>query len=246
MTSNGKRAAIGAALTAVTAAALLTLGALDASAAITPRGDGSCTGPVQTAVKAKLHAAATARVTTLGQLVTTLTARTDPYGLNAAQVSTLQDASSGITALDGTLQSTCYGSVAELRAAGAQLYDGYRVYWLRVPQTRQVEAADRLGEQITELQDAAAKLDGRVGDDATARSDLAAMQTQLAAATAQVGTPPNAADVITTTAGLTPAKDMTANVATMHTSLDALQAARASLAQARASGQKVVQDLRGS
>ena len=45
--------------------------------------------------------------------------------------------------------------------------------------------------------------------------------------------------------GLRPEKDMTENVAIMHTSLAALQASRAALVQARADGLKVVQDLRG-
>ena len=38
---------------------------------------------------------------------------------------------------------------------------------------------------------------------------------------------------------------MTSNVATMHTALGALQAARAALVQAHADGLKVVQDLGG-
>ena len=89
-----------------------------------PRPAASCTGPVPTAIKAKLHEAATRRVTTLGELVTRLSASPDPFGLNAGQVSTLQDASAGIEALDGTIQSTCYGTVAELRASGQRAVRG--------------------------------------------------------------------------------------------------------------------------
>ena len=220
-----------------------------ASATVTPPvrsgATASCTGPVMTAVKAKLHTAATEREATLTQLSARLTPVPDSFGLNAGQLAALQDANSGIQGLDETIQATCYTTVADLRAAGAQLFEGYRVYWLRIPQTRQLEAVGRLGDLSAKVSDAATKLAARVGDNTKAQSDLAAMNAQIAVAAEQLGTTPSASAPVTATAGLVPAKDMTANVDTMHTSLDVLRKARTALEQARIEGLKVVHDLHG-
>ena len=62
------------------------------------------------AVDAKpiVHAAAVRREATLATLVAKLQARKDPFGMNGAQLATLQSASTAISALDAKIQATCY------------------------------------------------------------------------------------------------------------------------------------------
>ena len=196
-----------------------------------------------TVVKAKVHAAAVRREATLATLVAKLQARRDPWTLNASQISTLQSASAGISALDSKVQTTCYSDTAALRADATTLFTGYRVYWLRVPQTHGIEAADRLSEARTRLGAVATKLAAHVGTNAKAQADLAAMNQALTAADGVLGTPPTPAAHISALVSLAPAADMTADVAAMETARTDLQTVRASLVQARADGLAVLGDL---
>jgi len=193
--------------------------------------------------KAWVHTAAQRREATLGLLVSTLQARQDPWSLNAGQITALQNASSAISALDAQVQNTCYPTRAALRADATQLFTNYRVYWLRVPQTHAVEAADRLAEARSRLGTVATKLAAHVGGNVDAQTELSAMNQALAAADAELGTVPTPADAVASVVTLVPAADMTADVATMETARADLIAARGALVQARTDGLAVVGDL---
>jgi hypothetical protein len=197
-----------------------------------------------TNLKATAHNDAVRREGTLADLVAKLQARTNPFSMNGPQISTLQSASSGISALDNTIQTTCYPSIAALRTDWRKMFDDYRVYWLRVPQSHGIEAADHLAEAQSKLAGVASKLAGYVGSNAQAQADLAAMNQQLQTAGAKLGTPPTPGPSIAALAGLAPATDMTANTAALQAAHNDLVAARAALAQARADGQKVIADLK--
>jgi hypothetical protein len=200
-----------------------------------------CKGAI---VKPKVHADAVRREGTLADLVAKLGERQDPYGLNGAQISTLQTASAGITALDAQIANTCYPTLAALHADAMKLFVDYRVYWLRVPQTHVIEAGDRLAEARSRLGAASAKLAGLVGSNTAAQTDLAAMNTELAAADGQLGTPPTVGPAIAPVVSLQPAADMSGDTAALEAAHGGLLMARSSLVEARADGLKVVQDLR--
>ena len=210
-------------------------------AAAGPAGSGSCRS--LTAPKARVHAAATRREVTLSRLLATLQARRDPWAMNGGQIGALQAASAGITALDDHVQTTCYSDASVLRADATTLFTNYRVYWLRVPQTHGIQAADRLAEARSRLGEVATRLAGHVDANTQARTDLAAMNQALAAADAALGTVPNAASHIAQLPGLVPAADMTADVAAMEAARSDLLAARASLGTARTAGLAVLVDL---
>ena len=195
------------------------------------------------AAKGAVHAAAVRREATLARLERALGARRDPWALNAGQIGTLQAASSGISALDAHIQSTCYPTVAAFHTDAATLITDYRVYWLRVPQTHGIEAADHLAEARSRLGVVAGKLGTHVGGNSKAQSDLAAMNQALAAADATLGTPPTPAPSIAQLASLAPAADMTADDAAMQTARSDLLGVRSSLDQARADGLAVIADL---
>jgi len=197
-----------------------------------------------TTQKAAVHAAAVKREATLARLVSTLQARRDPWSMNAGQIGALLSASSGITALDGQVQSTCYATIADFRADATKLFTDYRVYWLRVPQTHGIEAADWFADARTRLGAVAAKLASHVGTNGQAKTDLAAMNHALATADSKLGTPPNPAPDIAQLPKLAPAVDMTADVAAMEAARSDLKATRAALVEARADALKVVADLR--
>jgi hypothetical protein len=235
------RAGIGVALAVVMVVAGLGL-ATPAGALGTARANGC--RPF-TVAKARVHAAATGREASLSALVAALQARPDPWSINAGQVNVLQGASSGISTLDAHVQSTCYPTAAPLRADATPLWTTYRVYWLRVPQTHAIQAADRLAEARARLGTAATRLSTHVGSNTKAQADLAAMNQALAAADAQLGVPPAPAAPIAALTTLAPAVDMTADVAAVETARTALLAARTSLVQARADGLAVIADLGG-
>jgi hypothetical protein len=197
-----------------------------------------------TAQKAAVHTAAAKREATVARLISSLQDRRDPWSMNAGQISALQSASAGITALDAQIQSTCYATVADFRSDATKLFTNYRVYWLRVPQTHGIEAADWLGEARTRLGAVATKLASHVGTNAQAKTDLAAMNQALAAADAKLGTPPKPSADIAKLPTLAPAADMTADVAAMEAARSDLKATRAQLAEARADALKVIADLR--
>lgn len=228
----------------VAVAALAVVPAAAAPASATPAPQATTCRPL-TDAKAKAHAAATKREATLDQLVGVLHARQDPFGLNGPQATTLQNAKAGITALDQQIQSTCYTAAADLAADAAKLLDDYRVYWLRVPQTHAIEAADRLAEVRAKLGDAAAKLAPHVGSNAKAATDLQAMNASLAAADAMLGTAPTPAPAVAAVTTLQPAHDMTADDNVLNAARADLQAARAALVDARNHGLATVADLRG-
>jgi hypothetical protein len=191
-----------------------------------------------------VHDDAVRREAKLAAVVSDLQARRDPFGLNGPQISALQTASVGITALDSQIASTCYPTLAALRADATKLFVDYRVFWLRVPQTHVIEAADRLDEARSRLADAAGLLAKRVGANASAQADLAAMNQALSSADAKLGTPPSAGPSIAAVAGLQPAADMSHDTTVLkYTKTDILDV-RASLAEARADGLKVLADLK--
>ena len=196
-----------------------------------------------TAPKARVHAAATGREATLAALVAKLQARQDPWSLNGPQISALQAASTAISALDAHVQSTCYTTRATFRADATPLWTNYRVYWLRVPQTHVIEAADRLADADAHLGTVATKLAGHVSGNPKAQTDLAAMNAAISAAAAKIGTPPTPTPNIAAVPSLQPAVDMTADVAAMEAARADLMSARSSLEQARADGLAVLTDL---
>jgi hypothetical protein len=191
------------------------------------------------------HAQALRREQTLAGLVATLQARHDPFGMNAGQISTLQNSDTGIGSLDQKIQGGCYATRAALVADVGALYIQYRVYWLRVPQTQVVAATDFLGDARARVAAAAAKLANEVGTDVTAKADLAAMDQAVASADSNLGVAPDAAAPIAAVPGLQPAQDMTADTAAIEAARADLMTARAALNAARRAGLKVVADLGG-
>jgi hypothetical protein len=195
--------------------------------------------------RARVHAAAVRRESKLDTLVAALQARHDPWGLNGGQIGALQAARSGISALDTHVQSACYATRSAFRSDAAPLFTTYRVFWLRVPQTRGIEAADRLGEARVILGRVADRVSAHVGTNALAAADLAAMRTALTVADSRLGTAPKPSSDIAALAALAPAADMTADDAAMETARADLFAARTSLVSARSDGLKVIADLGG-
>jgi hypothetical protein len=231
---------------ATTAAALVVsvvpapAGALGGS----PRSTGSTTAQCKgTALKPLVHDDVVRREAKLAALVADLQARRDPFGLNGSQISALQAASVGITALDGQIASTCYPTLAALRADATKIFVDYRVFWLRGPQTHVIEAADRLDEARSRLAEAAGLLAKRVGANASAQADLAAMNQALASADAKLGLPPSPGPSIVAVAGLQPAADMSHDTTVLQGAHAELLAVRAALADARSDGLKVISDL---
>jgi hypothetical protein len=239
------RSRVAAALLVTTIGALGLTGIAAAAPAGAIGGTGTGTSSCRdlTVAKARVHLAATGREATLALLVAKLQARQDPWSLNGPQISALQSASSAITTLDAHVQSTCYSTRAAFRTDATPLWTNYRVYWLRVPQTHVIEAADRLSDASTHLSTVATKLATHVGGNTKAQSDLAAMNAAIASAVAKIGTPPAPTPNIAAVPGLAPAVDMTADVAALEAARSDLMAARSSLEQARADGLAVIADL---
>jgi hypothetical protein len=198
-----------------------------------------------TEAKAVEHRDAVKRETTINDLLATLADRKDVFGLNGKHQAALQDAAGAITALDTQVQTQCFTTVAELDAAVAPLYVDYRVYWLRVPQTAVIEAADALGTARAGLGGVAKTLSPLVGNNAAAKNQLGTMNAQLAVADAKLGVAPAAAMTIATAAGLAPAKDMTANDAAINAARADLAAAAKALQQANAAGHAAIAALQG-
>ena len=217
------------------------IGASATGANAAPAATAACKGD---AAKPRVHAEAGRREQTLTQLINALQERRDPYRLNSPQITTLESARAGISALDAHIAGTCYATRADLHADAAKLFVDYRVYWLRVPQSHVIEAADRLGTARTNLAAAATKLEGLVGSSSAAKADLATMQQAVAAADAKLGMPATPGPTIAAAAALAPAADMTADTAALRAARADLVTARQSLAAARAAGLRVVADLR--
>jgi hypothetical protein len=135
--------------------------------------------------------------------------------------------------------------VAALRVDVAKLFTDYRVYWLRVPQTHAIEAADHLAEVRAKLGSVAAKLTQYAGSNEKAQVDLAAMNRDLASADAALGAAPPPAPSIAAVAALQPAADMTADDAAVTAAHDALVTGRTALETARDDAGRVVTDLQG-
>jgi hypothetical protein len=199
-----------------------------------------------TAERQIAHADVAKRLTTLDQLVGFIDGAGDPYTVNAAQSATLTGAKSGLGALDQKIQTSCYTDRATLSADTRTIFTGYRVYWLRVPQTRILESADHLGAARQVLGTTATKLAGLVGDNDKAKTDLAAMNTDLATADAHVGNPPSLGGSIAAVPALAPAVDMTADVTALKAARTDLEAARKALDAARRDAVRVVADLGGA
>jgi hypothetical protein len=234
-------------LALVTTAAALAVSVLSAPAGALGAARGSAASTAAqckgTSLKPLVHDDAVRREAKLAALVADLQARRDPFGLNGPQISALQAANVGITALDSQIAGTCYPTLAALRADATKLFVDYRVFWLRVPQTHVIEAADRLDEARSRLADAAGLLAKRVGANASAQADLAAMNQVLSSADAKLGTPPTAGPSIAAVAGLQPAADMSHDTTVLQGAHADLLAVRAALADARADGPKVISDL---
>jgi hypothetical protein len=195
--------------------------------------------------KAKLHTEASRRAVTLDQLMALVRGGKDAYVLDAGQLRTLQGAKAGIAALDDEVQSKCYTSADAFIADASKLFVDYRVYWLRVPQTHVLDAANRLAQVRAKLGDVASKLSTRVGTNAAAKAALDAMAAQLATADAKLGVAPTPAPAISTAAGLQPAANMTSDTAALLGARANLVAARAALGAAAHDARQAVSALRG-
>jgi hypothetical protein len=231
--------------TACVAAMLVTLVAIPAGAAPrTPRPTKPACLPL-TLQRSKVHTAAHNRTKTLAALESALEKRNDPWSVNGAQLTALRNASSGITALDQQIQRACYPTVAAFRADASKLLTDYRVYWLRAPQTHQIEAADHLGEASKRLHALATKLAAFAGTNAQVQADVAHMNAALAAADTALGVTPTLAANIAKVPTLQPAKDMTANVAALHAARADLKTAHTQLVAAHKAAAQAIKDLGG-
>jgi len=232
-------AVVGALASALTFAAVGSAAALNGAPKL---GGAQCKGAD---AKSVVHAAAVKREGTLAALVARLQARRDPFAMNGPQITTLQQASSAIVALDAKIQATCYSTRTAFRADAVTLWTSYRVYWLRVPQSHAIEAADRFAEARSRLDTAAQRLAGLVGTNSHAKSDLDAMNTVLAGVDAKLGVAPTPGASIAAVRDLQPAVDMTADTAALETAHADLLSIYQQLQTARAEGLKVVSELQG-
>jgi hypothetical protein len=198
-----------------------------------------------TTERQKARADVAKRLATLDQLAGVLGAAQDPFGVNGNQAGVLAGAKFGLGALDQKIQTSCYTDRATLNADARTIFTSYRVYWLRMPQTHIIEAADHLGIARQTLGASATKLAGLVGDNQKAQADLAAMNQSLSTSDAHVGNPPSLGGSVAAVPGLAPAVDMTANVTAMKAARADLEAARRALADARRDALRVVADLGG-
>jgi hypothetical protein len=204
------------------------------------------TAPTCRAVNFKggVHRAAVAREQMLTSLVSALQSRADTYGLNGAQVGALQSANSSLAALDSHIASTCYATFAEFKSDAAKVWDDYRVYWLRVPQTHVIGAADHLGKVLDRLDGIAEKLSKYAETNAQSKADYLALTGDLGQVAGTLGASQKPASVITAAAHLAPAQDMTADDAALEAAHAVLATARAALVVARADAYKMVGDLK--
>lgn len=197
-------------------------------------------------VRDRVEAEIARRQATIMQLVASLQAAPDPYGVNGTQIAELQSAASRLAQLGQTISATCYTDREAFRSdAGRVLYD-FRIYALRVPQTRVIEAADRLGTAREKLQAVADELAGKVGDDAEARASLDAMNQSLAIADDTLGRPPTLSGAVAAVPGLEPAKDLEPTRAALQAAREDLRSTHEALKQARQHARAAVAALKGS
>jgi hypothetical protein len=194
--------------------------------------------------KSLVHTAATDREATLDGLIAVMHAATDRYGLNRVQVAALTSARGVVVATDAHVQGACDATVAAFRADAAPIFAGVRVYWLRVPQTKEIEAADRLSVATAALTVTATQLARYVSAGTPAGDALAAMRDQLGVATQLIGTAPHAAPNLAGIAALEPANNMTTADSALRAERVTLERAYAALLMAKADGLQALQDLR--
>lgn len=184
-------------------------------------------------VKQKATAEIERRQHTITELLASLGAAGDTYEVNGPQATALQSASSGLTELGQKITTTCYPDAASLKVDVEQIFLGYRIYALRVPQTKVIEAADRLGSARNELQAVADRLTPAVVGNETATAELHAMTAEIAAADATIGRPPALVGSVAAVPALTPAKDLDPTRAALQAARTDLVAARTHLGAAR-------------
>jgi hypothetical protein len=193
----------------------------------------SCAGDSS---KPLVHTAAANREATLTGLFTTMAVAADRYALNAAQRTALATARVAVSDADARVQR---------RADVAPIFEGARVYWLRLPQTKEIEAADRLAVATATLQGIATELAAYAHSGTAAGTALTAMRAKLSTAEALLGTPPVPAPDLATVASLAPAKDMTNADASLRSERADLLLVYDALAAAKAEARRAVTALRG-
>lgn len=173
------------------------------------------------------------RQATIADLLASLHGAPDPYGLNGAQIDALNAAATGLTQLGQQIATTCYPDAASFKADASRIFVDYRIYALRVPQTKAIEAADHLGGARGRLQQVADGLGSVVGTNTKTRAELDAMNQSLAAADATLGHPPTLQGAMAAVPGLQPAKDLSPIKAALTAARSDLQSTRQDLAAAR-------------
>ncbi len=113
--------------------------------------------PVVCGTVTRAHREALGREKLLSRLVGSLQRAPDPFGLNARQLSTLDQARSGIAALDQQISAIPCDAKRAVADPLVNALVGYRVYWLRLPQTRLIEAYDHLEAARQDLTQAMAR-----------------------------------------------------------------------------------------
>lgn len=199
------------------------------------------------AVVAKGRAAAEIqrRQATIADLLASLHSAPDPYGVNGAQTDALHAAATGLTQLGQQIATTCYPDAAAFKADASRIFVDYRIYALRVPQTKAIEAADHLGGARGRLQQVADGLAAVVGTNTKAKAELDAMNQSLAAADATLGHPPTLQGAMAAVPGLQPAKDLDPIKSALTAARSDLQATRQDLAAARRHAMAVLAALGG-
>lgn len=185
------------------------------------------------------------RQTTIGELQASIAGTSDPYGTNGEQSSELQAASNGLAALGEKIATTCYTDRAALKADGEAIFYDHRIYALRVPQTKALEAADHLGDARVKLGEVSATLAGKVGGNAAAEAALDAMNASLAQFDATIGAPGALAGAVAAVPGLEPAQDLGPSTAALQAARTDLSAGRQALATARDEAKNAVEALKG-
>ncbi len=195
-------------------------------------------------LRARSQSEVSRRITALDQLLARLGQAPDPFGANTAQQHVLEDTKSALSALGSKIQGGCYASRDSAVTDVRSIFTSYRVFALRMPQTRLLIAADDMGAARTRLGAISAELVTLSTAHANIQPDVAAMQAALAVSDTNLGNPPVLGSAVAAVLTINPGADPSTALASAKAAHHALEQAHQALANARASAQHAVSLLK--
>lgn len=226
---------------AVAASAFATAAALPAQAGTSTSGS-TASGPGLKAAQALTTARIDGRLETLHALGLDVSNAKDLASADRSSLSGLINSDvSGLTSLRGKVAGET--TVAAVRADAQAMVDDYRVYLLVVPKVHLTNVFDIESAVVPALQKVHDKLAARVasapgGGTAAEKSELADMQARIQAAQQAI------TGQVTTLLGIQPSPNADAIHAALKPLVEAAEAARKDLAQARADAKEVAAALK--